>query len=431
MKLINCFFIILFTSISAFAQPTFQNNKVITIGETIPDVLISNLKNYSSETIRFSSFQKELTILDFWSTVCGSCIESFPKMHALQSKFAGKLQLLMVNTYQQDDEKKIATFFERRKTRTGKDFMLPYLLQDSLFLQFFPHKVIPHCVWIDKDRKVLAITHGSAVTETNILAVLNGNSTKLELKNDDLLFDETKDRLLAGDKNETDGLIYRSFITVEKKEKGSTIFFETAGEGRIQMMRIMNHSLLRLYQKANKEIFNHGIEKLVIDPEIATAFQLDLDEKLRSRFCYEMQSPPITRKQALEWLAADLKRCFRIEAVAEERMVKCFVISAGATFNKLQTKGAVTDIDYDQESIRPHITNGKMDELVTILKIILKQPVIDETGAKQHIDIVLPKGVFSFNQREIKDFLTTNGIELETTKKMLWVPRLKAVPSNK
>ena len=195
MKLIFCILALLCPYVYGLAQPIPTIKSALNIGDTLPDVLIHNLRNYPVTTARFSNVQKQLTILDFWASWCGACIAAFPKMNSLQKNYAGKLQVLMVNASPNDDPQKIKAFLTRRQTKTGQNFTLPYLLQDSLFSRLFPYKVIPHYVWIDEHRKVLAITEADAVNEVNISSILAGTEPRLPFKNDALLFDEARDKL--------------------------------------------------------------------------------------------------------------------------------------------------------------------------------------------------------------------------------------------
>src|SRR5688500_2781720 len=67
------------------------------IGDPMPDLIISNVQNFTRSQIKFSDFKNKLVILDFWFGTCKSCILNFPKMEALQKKFKDQIQILMVN----------------------------------------------------------------------------------------------------------------------------------------------------------------------------------------------------------------------------------------------------------------------------------------------------------------------------------------------
>ena len=52
--------------------------KVLSIGDTMPDITITNVYNYPSSTIHFSDLKGKLVILDFWATWCTGCKQEMP-----------------------------------------------------------------------------------------------------------------------------------------------------------------------------------------------------------------------------------------------------------------------------------------------------------------------------------------------------------------
>jgi hypothetical protein len=51
----------------------------------------------------------------------------------------------------------------------------------------FPHQQIPHCVWLDSNCKLIAVTHSKEVNAANITAWLSGKPISFALKQDDQL----------------------------------------------------------------------------------------------------------------------------------------------------------------------------------------------------------------------------------------------------
>src|SRR6185312_10987349 len=68
--------------------------KPLSIGDTVPDITLTNVYNYPSSTIKLSDLKGKLVILDFWSTWCGSCIEAMPESEKLQNGFGNKIQII-------------------------------------------------------------------------------------------------------------------------------------------------------------------------------------------------------------------------------------------------------------------------------------------------------------------------------------------------
>lgn len=426
MKRIFCILLLLCLYFYGFGQSKAPSHKALSLGDTMPDLLLNGLKNFKDNSLQFSDFQKELTIIDFWATWCGACVGSFDKMHHLQQQFAKQLQVLMVNVSPKEDAAKVENFFTLRKKRTGKDFTLAYTLQDTIFSTRFPYKVIPHCLWLDKNRKVIAITESEAVTEANIAAVLAGQPVSLPFKNDALLFDAAKDTLHATDGDASAAsLLQQSFISCERPGLGSKVMYESVNATQVKRLRILNYSLLPLYQIAFGEAFNWGAGRIDTDSFARDVLQQDLATKQRSRYCYELFSRPMSRQQALQHLATDLERYFDVTAVADRKCLPVFLLKGGNNMQSLYSRTDISSSDLEGETLAPFITNGTMEELAGFLKNVLKKPVVNETGLVQTIDIRFPTGFQNYTPLQVKNFLHSQGILLEEAERLLPVTRLQ------
>src|SRR5437762_2979892 len=68
--------------------------------------------------------------------------------------------------------------------------LLPTTVTDDTVLnKYFKHSVFPHYIWIDKSGKIIAITDGNEINETNILKVISGRklSTSPKIDNEYLV----------------------------------------------------------------------------------------------------------------------------------------------------------------------------------------------------------------------------------------------------
>ncbi|MEO9070120.1 MAG: TlpA disulfide reductase family protein, partial [Ginsengibacter sp.] len=242
-----------------------QKIKPLTIGDTVPDITISNVYNYPSSTIRFSDLKGKLVILDFWATWCGSCIETFPEMAKLKKEFGDKIQIVMVNGYYPDTIQKVKAFFKKREERTGLSFQLTFALQDSILRDMFPYKQIPHDVWINKKGIVSAITSYDEVNGDNLALFLKNNQITLPVKNDNLLFNNDKPLLIDENAGNNPTFLYRSLITGYKSNLGAVIGQRKNEEGKIKRLFVINYPLLTLFQKAYPHVFKTSINRMIIE----------------------------------------------------------------------------------------------------------------------------------------------------------------------
>jgi thiol-disulfide isomerase/thioredoxin len=168
-----------------------QKVKPSTIGDTVPDITITNVYNYPASTIHLSDLKGKLVILDFWAVWCTGCIQGMPKLDSLQKEFQNKLQVILINDEGEksaiENENKTKAFFSRWKIKSNGLFALPSSLKriDSLE-KLFPHIYIPHYVWIGPRGKVIAITSSGEITRENIKAALDGSPNVMPLKPDRL-----------------------------------------------------------------------------------------------------------------------------------------------------------------------------------------------------------------------------------------------------
>jgi thiol-disulfide isomerase/thioredoxin len=159
-----------------------NQHRYLTVGDTMPDITISNLLNFHAHQAKISDFKGKLLILDFWATWCGTCLKQFPHSDSLAVEFKNDLTIILVNSELRtgDNLTKIKyTFSDRPKP---EHLLIAY--NDTTLRNLVKYHSLPHYVWISPSGVICAITDHFQVTRKNIREVLNGTQVNMPLKED-------------------------------------------------------------------------------------------------------------------------------------------------------------------------------------------------------------------------------------------------------
>ncbi len=363
-----------------------QPNKItsLTIGDTLPDIALSNIINYKTPSAKLSSFKDKLVLLDFFATWCSSCIKELPKLDSLQKKYGPQLQVLLVTT---EPLQKIEAL--RKKNKRFAACSLPIVYADSVLHQRFPRKFIPHEVWIDPQGRVAAITDAAQVTEANLLAVLSGAPVTLPLKQDLIDFKAAIPFLqnphIAQHLNY--GAAFAPYIPNIGSTQGRTTKDATT------RYYFINTPLLALYQKA----WDFAPNRLVLElpcPERFSKAMKDKEEwKRHNLVCYELLLPSAAPPGlAFSYMRRDLEHFTNLHGRVESRKTKCWALVCAGT--PPPTTGKSPFIGPDSIESYRLFTNQPIAALVEAINTDGFPIIIDETDLAYHLDLRLPNEVF-------------------------------------
>jgi thiol-disulfide isomerase/thioredoxin len=391
MRIIHILAVII---VGALPSSLFAQDKTdpLKIGDPVPDIIFENIINHPRGKARLSDFKDQLLILDFWATWCRPCIEAIPRFEQLQAQFGKQLQILLVTSQHQID---IAKFVSNR------GFKLPSVTDDQKLSKLFPHKYVPHEVWI-KDGKVIAITGGAAVTSANIKAQLSGKAPVMDEKKSNFDYDLTQPLLVEGNGGKSTDLLYHSVFTGYLDGiGGGGVYTDRLNRFKI---RALNGTVLQLYlgamrYTANPELSNSNRCIIEFEPkEVLPAPGLPAySTTARGKYyCYELIVPIELKDRAGELMLEDLNRFFgaryHLCGTIEKRTVKCWALRKTNTFKGITSSGLPPETSPGEQNTIVYRNQpfSKFYQAIVGLCSHDPLPVIDQTGITSNIDITVP-----------------------------------------
>ncbi|RKR83334.1 thiol-disulfide isomerase/thioredoxin [Mucilaginibacter gracilis] len=379
-----------FIGLFLFVSDSKAQSKSISIGDIIPDITINNVINYPYKTVKISDFKNKLVILDFWATYCTPCLHLFPKYDSLQKKLGDKLQILLVTS---ESAKKATALLDRFH------YTLPSATSDITLAKLFPHTSIPHEVWI-KDGKVISIGYGEDVNEKTIIAAINNQLINIDIKQDNLSFNNMEPLLINGNGGKS-SIYYHSLITpyIEGLRSLETYY------KNVEMVHSssINANVISLYHQA----FKHLDPLLAFDNrtviDLPDSLKIQLVRPANSNFhqwmkqygfCYDLVLPPNYSGDLTSIMQTDLNRFFEskydINAKIEKRTLGCLVISKVPGYQSLKSKGGDSVFQSDKNHFI--LKNLPINSLIMLLANQYRKlptPIIDDTGYEEPIDLVV------------------------------------------
>lgn len=299
-------------------------------GDTVPDLLLSSLLYLPDTSVPLSYFKGRLLILDFMATSCKSCLEELPRLDSLQRAFSGRLQILLVTREPRD---KVQQFFSRNKV--ARTVRLPVVTGDSTLHALFPHRFMPHEVWIGPEGIVRAITTPEYVQAANISRLLQGEAVSWPVKEDAPDFDYSLPLLAPPPQQDVQPARPPFYTTVTPYLEGvlrrSAAGADTAG-GYTRHYSI-NFSLPELYRQALGLPPTFPISRILLEVRDTARFfytkGVYRDQwKRQNLFCYEAVVPLGLGSQAVQAkMKADLDFYFRLYGRLEKRTIPCWVVT--------------------------------------------------------------------------------------------------------
>ncbi len=408
LNLILKLVLLLFIAFSHLSTNGQQKVEPLTVGDRLPDLAFNQLINYSKASLKFSDFKNKGIILDFWATWCAPCLKQFPTLDSLQSKFEKDIKIISVTS---DIRPAVERAYEVLKTQTGMK-LTPSIIFDTTLRKLFPNRIIPHYVWIGKDRIIKSITGAEELTSKNLEDLINDRPLLVKQKVDDMTteeFDYNTPPIRTGVfKLDKDSLIYNSVFGKYISGLGTQHSF------RPKFILFQNSPIILMYKfvftglyGTNWEFYDNNRYILVEfnkKDSLEFGYRTYKTEpdwlKVENEKCYnyELSFPDsITQKKKLEYVLQDLNRIFSFfkgfEAHIEKRTLTFLSLRRLSEKNKISSKGGRPEEVWTDTSVL--YKNLRVSDFVEKLKYFcytdgINLPIVDKTDINDsYIDISL------------------------------------------
>ena len=372
--LIKSTFLIILSSISCcFAQSRPTELK---IGDQLPNLEVTL---NTGKKINLSDLYRDAPlIIDFWATWCVPCIREIRLTDSLKKVHPGKFNVLLVSSQSQ---KTINEFLVRPTNKDLSRLSGAVVSADTLLTRLFPHKTIPHNVWIDSSGTVRAITSGEEITEDNLLRFsAEPTSLKLTTKKDRMNF-RLNDAFHLGDSSFT----YRSIIS--PNVSGIPSGELSPIRGQMQKYAQFNTGELRTLWGAYSR-FNPGLRPGLIElhtrdssrffaPKVfgksngkTTAYTSKAEWDRDNLFCYSLSLQTVVPDSTFaNYIFQDIERGFQIRSYIVPKMTNCLVLTRASGTRLPPTiaeKNKTADIRFTKEQ-KLIIQAATIDDLLDFL----------------------------------------------------------------
>ena len=383
------------------AQKTIEYSN-IKVGDTAPDILFNNLTKYKTSEQRLSNFSEKLLIIDFWATWCSPCVGMLPRMDSLQKRYKDDLIFISIT----DQSRLYAEpFLEKLEKNNGNKFDIPVIYGDTTIRKLFPHKLIPHYVWLDvKTRKVVSISGPQYISSGNIEHFLkNGYLNQIPEKNDRRLdYDKSKPLFsyLMGtneEQNKYSPMQYSGFWPYIPELNGGVTahLWDSLNNNRITVRNESKQQLIQYAFGEGRKFFQTN--SILLESKDKDKLHTELSDepfykwREENAITYEINVLPSNRDQIFEMMRTDIVNYFsEYDIRIEKRKANGLVLVSTGSNEVACSKGGKPKVIKDQFGY--HAINISLDAFFQNLSFyyLTDAPVlINETSIDFNIDVDL------------------------------------------
>ncbi|QNL47901.1 TlpA family protein disulfide reductase [Olivibacter sp. SDN3] len=390
---------------TAFAQ---NELKELNVGDQLPPIIISGLLGKEADSAQMEKLYRQGgLIINFWATWCAPCRKELPLLDSLVKETDNRLNVLSV-TY--EDEKKVNTFLDQLHSPLNN---LTFVVGDTLLQKYFPNRVLPHNVWINRDGRVVNITGIDGVNRKNASDLVNNQLKELPIKTDAIGFDMRKPFHTMDS-----SYIYRSIFTgyapglpggftyktdTHPTERQIKRLFGFNASREQMLWRAVGQMVLRRNWFDLMEIHTKDSTRFFWPNECPETFEKSkyktkAEWAKENLYCYEIELPraevdTVFFKNVIQ----DLQRAMNISIRKEYKPILSTVIKM--KYNNMISPTTVKDTSYITlteggliaKNVEPLQLFNFLNEKVkaNLNSVPLDAPYADETAIPYHIDVDL------------------------------------------
>ncbi len=389
--------------------------KALAIGDTIPESLW-NLEmpvfndSKGRSTISLSDYKdNKLIIVDFWATWCTNCLESFPKLDQLKATFKSDFDVLLVNCKRtRDDQARIDKVLKKYKDSYQLNVQFPYLIGDTVFNALFPHRGIPHVVWIGNDRVVKAITYTTELQESNVRQILDGTKANFYMKDDF--------KYKVQDSVSTDTLKLFSSYLSKRREGIREMGVQIKERGKEKEFTFLNTSVaIRIYEYLSES--GHRIDRnlWVFDNNVGKEIRrkLKTPQRYMDEYCYFLRYP----KDRLDFdpyrkMIHDIQDNFGVRWEIRKEVIDVLRIDSTPKVSQFKTKGQIPLEALDALNNKKFFQNLPLRNSFHVLSWLLNKPVLLGNIETINVDFDLPTDLLDYTDAQLLQLLEQLGAKI-------------------
>jgi thiol-disulfide isomerase/thioredoxin len=389
---------------------TSKSQDELGIGDRLPDIEVQSIMKFSTSSVKLSDLRGKIIILDFWTTWCGSCIASMPKLAALQRKYHDKLQIFLVTP---EDSSKIERIYKRLPYL--RDVRLPIVLKDSVLSKLFPHRSVPHVVWINGNQDIAAISEGEYLIDKTLDSFIQTGKVSLPLKKEipfnSFDIDESICKFIKSEKQVLFSSILIKGIDGLPARAGIKLFED--GRVIIQATNAMPISLYSLAYKRKISLSpNNFSNRILLNTRNAELFKVRNTHKeyTEASYCYELILPRLNdvynEDDYLGYMRKDLDRFFKINTKVEKRSIPCYIIEPC----EIISKSVAGTASIREDSTYIEIINHPPQKIITVLSAYcqLPHPPFYEGPSQMKFSLRIEKKMINID--EVEKLLISCGL---------------------